>query len=125
MLHIDTAAANRPYIVRTTTITTSSTPSPLTDDFQPNTSPEDAPLLSSFVGGNSNGNTHGHSLVIHHSHVDAPPSYLEATTPNLWTGRHSNGDEAAGLLSYDGQRGTRTLGADQLSGPLDGMYKGL
>lgn len=47
---------------------------------------EDSPLLESFVG------------------QAPPPSYLEATTPNLWNARPS-GDEGARLLSFDGRQG--------------------
>lgn len=44
---------------------------------------DNSPLLDSFVG-------------------QAPPSYLEATTPNPWNTRPS-GDEGARLLSFDGR----------------------
>lgn len=47
-------------------------------------SQESTPLLESFVG------------------QEAPPSYLEATTPQPWNARPS-GDEGARLLSFDGR----------------------
>ncbi|EOA90031.1 uncharacterized protein SETTUDRAFT_145497 [Exserohilum turcica Et28A] len=46
-----------------------------------------SPLLETFIG----------------QDAEAPPSYLEATTPGLYTSRQS-GEEGARLLSFDGRR---------------------
>ncbi|KAF2865271.1 hypothetical protein BDV95DRAFT_632458 [Massariosphaeria phaeospora] len=76
-MFIDTNAANK--VARPTV----SVSSPRSEDGS--TQLEDAsPLLTSFVG------------------QDAPPSYLEATTPVAWSARPSD-NEAAGLLSFDGR----------------------
>ncbi|KAF2744871.1 hypothetical protein M011DRAFT_161393 [Sporormia fimetaria CBS 119925] len=48
-----------------------------------------------------------------------PPTYLEATTPCLWSSRRS-GDEASRLLPSDG----RPSPAPPLDDPLDGVYRG-
>jgi hypothetical protein len=89
-MYIDTEAANKGSKVRIKSTSPSAS----------NNSPENTPLLDAFVG-------------------QAPPSYLEATTPNPWNARPS-GDEARRLLSFD----TRGDDAPPLADPLDGMYKG-
>lgn len=84
-MFIDTATANtrsaRPYIVVEPDHVSSHCVSPH------HTSPyndSQTPLVETFIN------------------QDAPPSYLEATTPGLYTGRLS-GEEGARLLSFDGR----------------------
>ncbi|KAF2845882.1 hypothetical protein T440DRAFT_407073 [Plenodomus tracheiphilus IPT5] len=78
-MFIDTATANtrssRPQII----ITPSRETSPYNNDSQ-------TPLLETFVGQDA-----------------PPPTYLEATTPGLYTARLS-GEEGARLLSFDGRQ---------------------
>lgn len=90
-MFIDTEAANRGTKV----------PAINSPDNTGYSSQETTPLMTSFLG------------------QAPPPSYLEATTPNLWNASRS-GDEGARLLSFDG----RASPAPPLADPLDGLYKG-
>ncbi|EUC34043.1 hypothetical protein COCCADRAFT_36202 [Bipolaris zeicola 26-R-13] len=88
-MYIDTAAANSRSMRPQIIIS----PSPYNE--------RSTPLLESFIGQTS----------------EAPPTYLEATTPGLYTSRQSRG-EGARLLSFDGQEARdATFKEDQYDGP--------